>query len=68
MEMRGLLVTYTKPSPPVTMILRTSGSGSKLVWPVSSGAVRQRPLSMKKRESRLVGAAVYINEVACYVS
>ena len=49
---------YIKPSPPVTMMFRTSGNGSNEVCPVSIGAPFQMPSSAKKRASRLPTAAV----------
>lgn len=49
----GDLETNMKPSPPVTMMLRTSGNGVKDPWPVSMGASFHRPSSTKKRDSKL---------------
>jgi hypothetical protein len=44
-----------KPSPPVTKMLFTVGSGSKEVWLVRTRASCHVPSSTKKRDSRLVG-------------
>ena len=48
-----------KPSPPVTRMLRTSGNGSKLPWPVNNGAARQTPSSMKNLDSKDAAAVQY---------
>ena len=53
--------THMKPSPPVTKMFRTSGSGSNDSWPVKSGASRQRPSSSKNLDSRLDWSVIEIS-------
>lgn len=53
-------LAYMKPSPPVTNMFFTFGSGVNAVWPVRTGASCHVPSSTKKRDSRLVGPDIVV--------